>query len=86
MPDIVTTDTVTINTPSGSQDVANPLLTYSFQEFPLNSTWFPSDMDGPLSTYNHTIRSENADSALGVSHLMENTVSRQRNLGLFQNI
>ena len=70
MPDSVTTDT-----PSGLQDVPNPLLTYRFQEFPLNSTWFPSDQDGPLSTYDHTIRSENANTALGISHLMENTVT-----------
>ncbi|TVY15782.1 Tyrosinase [Lachnellula arida] len=30
-------------------------------------------MDGSLSTYNHTVRSENVNSALGVSNLMENT-------------
>lgn len=74
MPVVVTTDTVNINTPSGPQDVPNPLLTYKFQNFPLNSTWFPSDQDGPLSTKPNTIRSENANGALSISNLMKDTV------------
>jgi len=74
MPAVVTADTVHINTPSGPKEVPNPLLTYTFQEFPLNSTWFPSDEDGPLSTLPNTIRSENANGALSISNLMRDTV------------
>ncbi|KAH8588949.1 hypothetical protein B0O99DRAFT_524064 [Bisporella sp. PMI_857] len=43
MPDVLNTATVSINTPSGLENVTNPLLLYKFQEFPLNSTWFPND-------------------------------------------
>lgn len=45
MPSFVNTELVTINTPTGQKDVANPLLTYVFQEFPLNPVWFPNDSD-----------------------------------------
>ena len=43
-------------------------------------------MDGLLSTYNHTIRSENANSALGTRDFVENTLSWQQSLGLFEDI
>ncbi|KAA8563987.1 hypothetical protein EYC84_011986 [Monilinia fructicola] len=42
LPPIVNDATVQINTPSGTQNVANPLLLYKFQQFPLNETWFPT--------------------------------------------
>ncbi|KAJ8068065.1 hypothetical protein OCU04_003639 [Sclerotinia nivalis] len=42
LPPIVSDATVQIATPSGTQNVANPLLLYKFQQFPLNGTWFPT--------------------------------------------
>ncbi|RAL63678.1 hypothetical protein DID88_003721 [Monilinia fructigena] len=42
LPPIVNDATVEISTPSGTQNVANPLLLYKFQQFPLNETWFPT--------------------------------------------
>jgi tyrosinase len=82
-PDITGTATVHINTPSGPKDVDNPLYSYKFQNFPLNSTWFPSDQDNKLSTYNETKRCPDdngvsnmgaVNSALGASNLRAGAV------------
>ncbi|KAG9229730.1 common central domain of tyrosinase-domain-containing protein [Amylocarpus encephaloides] len=56
MPDVITTPTLTIDTPSGPTTVTNPLYEYKFQQFPLNETWFPGDQDNKLSTYETTKR------------------------------
>ncbi|RDL38192.1 uncharacterized protein BP5553_05625 [Venustampulla echinocandica] len=61
IPDVVAAPTVNINTPSGPKDVTNPLYQYSFQQFPLNDTWFPSDQDEKLSTYPATVRCPNPE-------------------------
>jgi tyrosinase len=45
LPPVVSDDTVQIETPTGTQTVANPLYLYKFQQFPLNSTWFPNGTD-----------------------------------------
>ncbi|KAM3081653.1 hypothetical protein ACMFMG_005105 [Clarireedia jacksonii] len=45
LPPIVSADTVEIETPTGTGTVANPLLLYKFQQFPLNPTWFPNGTD-----------------------------------------
>ncbi|PQE14942.1 hypothetical protein CJF32_00002481 [Rutstroemia sp. NJR-2017a WRK4] len=42
LPPVVSDNTVQIETPTGTQTVANPLLLYKFQQFPLNPTWFPN--------------------------------------------
>lgn len=65
MPSFVNTETVTINTPSGEQNVPNPLLTYYFQQFPLNPQWFPNDTtsesDNELSQLPKVLRFPNKD-------------------------
>lgn len=43
MPDIVNSPTVTINTPSGSEKLANPLFTYNFPT--LNPSQFPTSQN-----------------------------------------
>ena len=40
MPDLLNTKTIVINTPSGSQNITNPLYTYTFHPRP-NSSDFP---------------------------------------------
>ncbi|TAQ87719.1 hypothetical protein B7494_g3943 [Chlorociboria aeruginascens] len=42
LPDVVSQPTVQINTPTGLQTVNNPLYFYQFQQYPLNSAWFPT--------------------------------------------
>ena len=56
LPEVVTTPTITIATPSGPTTVKNPLYEYKFLNFPLNETLFPGDMDARLSTYSTTVR------------------------------
>jgi tyrosinase len=57
MPAIVNSPTVEITTPSGVETVPNPLLQYNFQQFPMNSNYFsPTEWDGWLASYNHTVR------------------------------
>ena len=65
MPDVVNAPTVTINAPSGVQNVSNPLLQYQFQNFPLDEKYFPSSpqnaTDWYLASYPRTVRSPDTD-------------------------
>lgn len=45
MPPVLSQPTVQIETPAGDQTVNNPLFQYKFQQFPLNPTYFPPDLD-----------------------------------------
>lgn len=45
MPPVVSQPTVQIKTPTGQQTVNNPLFQYKFQQFPLNPTYFPPNLD-----------------------------------------
>ncbi|PVH82540.1 Di-copper centre-containing protein [Cadophora sp. DSE1049] len=80
MPDVVNAPNVVIETPSGQASVPNPLLLYSFQEFPLNSTWFPEG-EGRLTTYPTTVRNpidgvsnpDTVNANLGNAQLMQRT-------------
>lgn len=49
IPDIVNSPTVTINTPSGSQTLANPLWTYKFPA--LNPSYFPTSQNAAGDWY-----------------------------------
>ncbi|KAI9641438.1 hypothetical protein NHQ30_010245 [Ciborinia camelliae] len=70
LPPVVSDTTVQINTPNGTQSVANPLLLYKFQQFPLNATWFPtkgtSMADEDLAEDPTTLRFPNT-AILGIS-------------------
>jgi len=72
MPDVVNQPTVTITTPNGDQDVDNPLFTYKFHQFPMNTTLFPG---GGLANSPQTWRDDSADQGLQNSNLMDRTVS-----------
>ncbi|RDL42060.1 uncharacterized protein BP5553_02039 [Venustampulla echinocandica] len=43
MPDIINHATIQIDTPTGTQSVSNPLLQYTFQKFPFDPSYFPSN-------------------------------------------
>ncbi|ESZ89927.1 hypothetical protein SBOR_9689 [Sclerotinia borealis F-4128] len=64
LPPVISDATVQINTTSGIQNVANPLLLYKFQQFPLKETWFPttgtSRADEDLAQDPTTLRFPNA--------------------------
>ncbi|KAF7857179.1 hypothetical protein EAF04_009420 [Stromatinia cepivora] len=64
LPPVVSDATTQIATPSGTQNVANPLLLDKFQQFPLNGTWFPttgtSTADEDLAQDPTTLRFPNA--------------------------
>jgi tyrosinase len=93
MPDIVNARNVQITIPSGVvKSLPNPLLTYTFQTFPLNKTYFPtiqspSDNDYYLARYNHTVRNPDslgaesdydaANMVLASDQLQYRTVSTQ---------
>ncbi|CZR61532.1 uncharacterized protein PAC_11429 [Phialocephala subalpina] len=76
---------VFIQTPSGQENVSNPLL-YKFQQFPPNENLFPAGQSGEgcLTTYNTTVRfpvngvpnCESINANLGGSNLKENTSIR----------
>lgn len=53
MPDPVNDPTISINTPQGVQNIANPLYSYTFHPLP-PAPDFPTD--DLLSTYNSTAR------------------------------
>lgn len=90
MPDIANTDTVTITTPSGQETIANPLLTFSFLNFPLDPVLFPDtgndSHEDRLSHDPHTLRMpsgvapnrvsnpDTVNNNLNNAHFMENTV------------
>jgi tyrosinase len=76
MPDVVSQPTVTITTPDGDQQVDNPLFTYKFHQFPLNTTLFPG---GGLATSPQTYRSDTANQDLQNANLMSRTVSHFAN-------
>jgi tyrosinase len=59
IPPVVNALNVTITTSSGVRNVSNPLFQYTFQTFPENQAWFPSnsnDGDGVLASYSQTVR------------------------------
>lgn len=60
MPAVVNQPTVTTTTGLGVQSVRNPLYRYTFQNFPLNPTYFPTDSnvagDAWLAKYPYTVR------------------------------
>lgn len=57
MPPIVLQPTITIITGTGYENVTNPFYSYKFQQFPFNTSLFPSsDFDGVLASYNETVR------------------------------
>ncbi|KUJ20310.1 Di-copper centre-containing protein [Mollisia scopiformis] len=61
MPDVVSQPTVQITNSAGrNQTVTNPLYQYSFQNMPMNQTWFPTNAgDGWLANYPQTMRGVN---------------------------
>ncbi|KAL1969229.1 hypothetical protein VTN77DRAFT_483 [Rasamsonia byssochlamydoides] len=58
MPDALVTPQITINTPSGQQQIDNPLYAYKFHPLPLG-TDIPTD--NPLANYTSTVRSPGPD-------------------------
>ncbi|TVY48584.1 Polyphenol oxidase [Lachnellula occidentalis] len=83
MPDVVSQPTVTITTPDGDQDVDNPLFTYKFQQFPMNTTLFPG---GGLANSPQTWRDNSADQSLQNSNLMNRawyTLTKSTNYSSF---
>ncbi len=66
MLDIVNAPNVTIETPAGLTSITNPLLSYKFKQFPLNSTLFPTE-DG-TSQYPETVRNPNFGNSFESSH------------------
>lgn len=53
LPSIFSDPNVTVNGPVGRVTLENPLLTYRFQQFPLNATQFPSDCDTDYNLYSY---------------------------------
>ena len=56
LPDALMVGNMTVNGPKGVVTVPNPLLTYRFQQFPLNTTMFPPESDFDLAKYPLTVR------------------------------
>ncbi len=56
LPDVLVQPNLTIRGPHGATTVDNPLVSYRFQNFPLNQTLFPLDCDDDLATYPQTLR------------------------------
>lgn len=57
LPEVVTLNTLTVNSPTGSISIRNPFHRYHFQNFPFTIRYMDS---GVLSTMNHTTRCPNA--------------------------
>lgn len=57
LPDVVTLDTLTVNSPTGTMTIKNPFQTYHFQNFPFSIQYMDA---GILSTTNHTSRCPDA--------------------------
>jgi tyrosinase len=66
MPDVVSVATVQINTPTGSANVRNPLFSYRFKRFPLDTTQFPLTS---MSVFPQTVRSPQTNTADAVSNV-----------------
>lgn len=58
LPEAVTLETVTVNSPNGSVTIRNPFHSYYFQEYPFA---FPHMNSGTLSTQKHTTRCPTMD-------------------------
>lgn len=95
MPDVVNAPMVTVTTPSGVQNVSNPLLQYRFQNFPLDNKYFPSSSqdagDWYLASYSRTVRSPDADGSNSdfdhANQVLENNNLKDQVVSLFcQNI
>ena len=54
MPDPVNSPTITVNTPHGIMNIANPLYSYTFHPQPSAADFPPSD--GPIAKYHSTVR------------------------------
>ncbi|KAI9806999.1 MAG: hypothetical protein M1833_002657 [Piccolia ochrophora] len=59
MPAIINTVKITVNTPTGSKSIDNPLYSYKFHPVPSNRD-FPRS-DGPIATYRETVRYPDAN-------------------------
>ncbi|TVY16673.1 Polyphenol oxidase 1 [Lachnellula arida] len=55
-PDVMTWPNVSINTPSGPQNVTNPLYRYTFLNHPEPAKWFPTDQETYLGSQPWSIR------------------------------
>lgn len=64
LPEAVTLEMVTVNGPNGSITMENPFHSYSFQNFPFNTT---SMKHGTLAMQKHTTRCPTADLAQNVT-------------------
>lgn len=74
MPDVVSQPKVQITTPSGVQQVDNPLYSYKFHKVPSqNGNLFPG---GGLADSPATWRSDTANQALQNGNLMNRAVSQ----------
>lgn len=56
LPLVASTPNITVNGPSGQVTVPNPLWSYRWQQYPLNSNWFPTSQDRNLWGWPQTTR------------------------------
>ncbi|KLU85588.1 hypothetical protein MAPG_04611 [Magnaporthiopsis poae ATCC 64411] len=56
LPQAASTPNITVNGPSGQVTVPNPLWSYKWQQYPLNSNWFPTSQDRNLWGWPQTTR------------------------------
>ena len=86
IPDVTTTPTIRITTPTGVKYVNNPFYSYKFQS-PLDPNFFPRNdpYDGYLASYTQTVRDPDvvggttsnitrANADLAAANLQQNTV------------
>ncbi|KAL8377308.1 hypothetical protein RB595_008138 [Gaeumannomyces hyphopodioides] len=56
LPQVASTPNITVNGPDGQVTVPNPLWSYKWQQYPLNSNWFPTSQDRNLWGWPQTTR------------------------------
>jgi hypothetical protein len=60
-PDVMTWPSVNINTPTGPQNVTNPLYRYTFLNHPEPAAWFPPDEESYLGSQPWTLRNPDSN-------------------------
>ncbi|KAL8405674.1 hypothetical protein RB596_004511 [Gaeumannomyces avenae] len=60
LPQVASTPNITVNGPDGQVTVPNPLWSYKWQQYPLNSNWFPTSQDRNLWGWPETTRQPNS--------------------------
>jgi tyrosinase len=60
-PDVMTWPSVSINTPTGPQNVTNPLYRYTFLNHPEPAAWFPPNEESYIGSQPWTLRNPDSN-------------------------